>query len=114
MTDRFRALASERGYWLIVMFDLSKRSRKKRQEAKIFVQNLKNEGFVALHQSTSAKYVFTRKAAILCAERVRKFFSENGKFTILRMTDKDFSKGFRLLKGRETPMFSAPELISVV
>ena len=114
MKVTYEAIARHSGYWILVVLDLSDRSKADRTEGLQFKNFLKQRGFQVLQPSLYAKFAFTEASADSVCNSVLKFSPKKGKMTVLRMTDLQFQCGNRIVRGKISPMPAPRSLITIV
>ena len=114
MKVTYWAVARHAGYWVLVIPDLSERSKADRAEGAQFKNFLKQRGFQVLQSSLYAKFAFTEASADSVCNSVLKFSPKKGKITVLRMTDAQFQGGKQILRGKFSPMPVPRSLITII
>ena len=114
MKVTYWAVARHAGYWVLVIPDLSKRSKEDRAEGAQFKRFLRKRGFLMLQPSLYTKFTFTEASANSACESVLKFSPKKGKITVLRMTDAQFQGGKQILRGKFSPMPVPRSLIAII
>lgn len=77
--------------WIFVFFDLPTETAHQRKEAALFRKQLLNDGFTMLQYSVYIRHTPSRENMEVHEKRVKNFLPEEGKVTILHITDKQFS-----------------------
>ena len=114
MKVTYEAIARHSGYWILVVLDLSDRSKADRTEGLQFKNFLKQRGFQMLQPSLYAKFAFTEASADSVCNSVLKFSPKKGKITVLHMTDAQFQGGNRISRGKVSPMPAPLSLVTIV
>jgi len=114
MKVTYWAVVRHAGYWVLVIPDLSERSKADRAEGAQFKRFLKKRGFLMLQPSLYMKFAFTEASASSACENVLKFSPKKGKITVLRITDAQFQGGKRILRGKDSPMPAPRSLITII
>lgn len=114
MKVTYRAVARHAGYWILVVLDLSERSKANRAEGLQFKGFLKQRGFQVLQPSLYMKFAFTESSASSACESVLKFSPKKGKITVLCITDAQFQGGKRIAQGKYSPMPAPRSLITII
>ena len=76
--------------WILVSFDLPTNSKKERKIASRFRKNLIEDGFVMFQYSIYMRHCNSRENAEVHKRRVRSLLPEQGKVSVLAITDKQF------------------------
>lgn len=77
--------------WLFVMFDLPTQTKKNKKDSALFRKNLEKDGFVMHQFSVYIRFCGSMESAEAHIKRVRKFIPEDGRVSILTITDKQYS-----------------------
>ena len=77
--------------WLFVMFDLPTQTKKNKKDSALFRKNLEKDGFVMHQYSVYIRFCGSLESAEAHIKRVRKFIPEDGRVSILTITDKQYS-----------------------
>ena len=84
MKVTYWAVARHAGYWVLVIPDLSERSKADRAEGAQFKRFLKKRGFLMLQPSLYTKFTFTEASANSACESVLKFSPKKGKIKAVK------------------------------
>ncbi|NQX80400.1 MAG: CRISPR-associated endonuclease Cas2 [Flavobacteriaceae bacterium] len=76
--------------WILVSFDLPTNTKKERKIASRFRKNLIEDGFVMFQYSIYMRHCNSRENAEVHKRRVRSLLPEQGKVSVLAITDKQF------------------------
>lgn len=77
--------------WLFIMFDLPTQTKKNKKDSALFRKNLEKDGFVMHQFSVYIRFCGSMESAEAHIKRVRKFIPEDGRVSILTITDKQYS-----------------------
>lgn len=77
--------------WLFVMFDLPTQTKKNKKDSALFRKNLEKDGFVMHQFSVYIRFCGSMESAEAHIKRVRKLIPEDGRVSILTITDKQYS-----------------------
>ena len=77
--------------WLFVMFDLPVKLKKDQKSAALFRKNLEKDGFIMYPYSVYIRYCGSFESCEAHIKRVKAFVPDNGKVSILSVTDKQYS-----------------------
>ena len=73
------------------MFDLPTQTKKNKKDSALFRKNLEKDGFVMHQYSVYIRFCGSLESAEAHIKRVRKFIPEDGRVSILTITDKQYS-----------------------
>lgn len=82
---------------IILFFDLPVITSKNQRDYRVFLKNIKKEGFYMLQESVYVKMVLDKQAADFAVIRVKKNLPPEGNVIILPITEKQFSSMIILL-----------------
>lgn len=76
--------------WLFVFFDLPVITKKQRKAAALFRKNLIKDGFVMYQFSVYIRHCGSHESMRMHAKRVKQFVPNEGKVSVLSVTDKQY------------------------
>lgn len=76
--------------WLFVFFDLPVVTKKQRKAATLFRNNLMKDGFVMFQYSIYIRHCGSLESLQVHAKRVKLFVPNEGKVSVLSVTDKQY------------------------
>ena len=76
--------------WLFVFFDLPVVTKKQRKAAALFRKNLMKDGFVMFQYSVYIRHCGSHESMRVHAKRVNYFVPDEGKVSVLSVTDKQY------------------------
>ena len=76
--------------WLFVFFDLPVVTKKERKIAATFRKNLMKDGFVMFQYSVYIRHCGSHESVRVHAKRVKLFVPNEGKVSVLSVTDKQY------------------------
>ncbi|TQK76600.1 CRISPR-associated endonuclease Cas2 [Rarobacter incanus] len=94
--------------WAIVMFDLPVQTKEQRREATAYRHLLKDLGFQMVQLSVYARYSVTSATSLRLASTLSAYLPKGGEVRILRVTDRQWSQGFRFCNGDPSDIEQAP------
>lgn len=77
--------------WLFVMFDLPTATKKERKAYADFRNNIEKDGFRMMQYSVYVRFCASLETAKVHVNRIRKIVPEEGRVSILMVTDKQYS-----------------------
>lgn len=77
--------------WLFVMFDLPTATKKERKAYADFRNNIEKDGFRMMQYSVYVRFCASLETAKVHVNRIRKVVPEEGRVSILMVTDKQYS-----------------------
>lgn len=78
--------------WLFVFFDLPVTKKAERRAATLFRKRLLKDGFTMMQYSVYTRHCASRESADVHIKRVQSFVPSKGQVSILRITDKQYSR----------------------
>ncbi len=85
-------LNAYRVMWIFVFFDLPTETKKNRKNAAFFRKNLIKDGFNMMQYSVYNRHCASSESADAHQKRIIKIVPPKGKVSVLRITDKQYSK----------------------
>ncbi len=89
--------------WLFVFFDLPTNTKAERKLASGFRKSLLSDGFTMMQFSVYVRECPTRENVDVHVERIKKLVPEDGKVSILIVTDKQFGKIVNMWSTNKSP-----------
>ena len=89
LTNRF---SEYKIMWIFVFFDLPTETKKQRKDAALFRKILLEDGFTMLQYSVYIRHTPSRENMEVHEKRIKQAVPNEGKVTILHLTDKQFSE----------------------
>lgn len=77
--------------WLFVFFDLPVKTKKQRKAAAQFRKNLEKDGFTMMQFSVYTRHCGSKESMEVHIGRVKRLIPTDGKTSILKITDKQYS-----------------------
>ncbi len=99
--------------WLYVMFDLPVETKQQRHDATRFRKELLRDGFSMEQFSVYIRHCPSHEAAKVHIDRVRKIVPDEGRVSILKVTDKQFGDTINIYGGRRKPPPETPEQLDL-
>jgi len=94
--------------WLFVMFDLPTVTKTDKKKSARFRKDLERDGFVMHQFSVYIRYCASLESASVHIKRVRSFTPEQGRVSILTITDKQYSRIINIWGSIEKKKMPAP------
>lgn len=94
--------------WLFVMFDLPTETKRDKKESALFRKNLEKDGFSMYQFSIYIRYCGSLESAQVHIKRVKAFMPNQGRVSILTVTDKQFSNIINFWGGIKAKMPGTP------
>ncbi|MDE7154488.1 MAG: CRISPR-associated endonuclease Cas2 [Muribaculaceae bacterium] len=99
--------------WLIVFFDLPVLTKKERKDAAKFRKSLEKCGFTMMQYSVYMRHCPSKESAEVHVKRVKSIIPEQGKVSILKITDKQYGDIINF-SGKEKKFFpSTPQQLEL-
>ena len=99
--------------WVFVFFDLPVGTKTQRQAANKFRIQLKKNGFSMFQFSVYVRHCPSGETAEVYEKRVRKLLKAKGKVSILRVTDKQFSKTKNFVNAAPVSPIPTPQQLEI-
>jgi len=94
--------------WVFVFFDLPTETKRDRKNASNFRKSLIKDGFDMMQYSVYIRHCASSESADVHEKRVRSFVPPKGKVSVLRITDKQFSKIINIWGKNDEPPAPPP------
>ena len=102
--------------WLFVFFDLPVVTKKQRKAATLFRKNLMKDGFVMFQYSVYIRHCGSHESMKVHTKRVKLFVPDEGKVSILSVTDKQYGDivNYWGKKEKENKIITEPVQLEII
>ena len=102
--------------WLFVFFDLPVVTKKQRKAAALFRKNLMKDGFVMFQYSVYIRHCGSHESMKVHAKRVKLFVPDEGKVSVLSVTDKQYGDivNYWGTKEKDKKVISEPVQLEII
>lgn len=99
--------------WLFVFFDLPVMSKPQRKAAALFRKNLEKDGFTMMQFSVYTRHCGSKESMEVHIRRVKSLVPSEGKISILKVTDKQYSDIVNFSSKEKATVLKIPQQLEL-